>query len=144
MSLVLKNSRSSQFPPGGWNFTNEKTGMKFNGWEGDQFYIARKVIEHRKANPKIHVAGSEGDINSVVQEIFEQKSKSHPWLFVGFADQHPAQAYPSAQSSPSQTANTDQACECGCKEVVLTYCPTCSGRRVTSSKCKSCGKDRRL
>lgn len=144
MSLRLKNSTSSQFPPDGYPFVDAKTGMKFNGWEGNPQSQAVRIAAHRAANPRHYPDGAGQDVNGIIQELFEQKSKKMPWLFVGFPDQHPAQPYPSAQSSPSQVANTDQACECGCKEVVLTYCPTCSGRRVTSSKCKSCGKDRRL
>ena len=143
MSLFLKNGNSSQFPPGnGWGFTDPKTKMVFNGWEGDWNYVARKVIEHRKANPAFYPDGEGQDLNAVVQEIFKQKHSKMPWLFRGEPDKDVA--YSSKSTSPSQVANSDSACVCGSKEVILTYCPTCAGRRVTSKKCASCGKERKL
>ncbi len=137
--LVLKNSQQSQFPPfGGWSFVDGKTGQRFNGWEGDQFAIARKVIEHRKANPKIYEPGTEGDVNSVVQQIFQQKHAQAPWLFRGNPDQGPG-AYPS-QPAARETIVKGAACSCGCTEFIAEYCKTCSGARIVGRKCKSCGK----
>ncbi len=139
--LVLKNSQQSQFPPfGGWSFVDGKTGQRFNGWEGDQFAIARKVIEHRKANPKIYEPGTEGDVNSVVQQIFQQKHAQAPWLFRGEPDQGSG-AYPSATQTQEQTIRGER-CTCGSVEYEPVYCKTCSGKRIVGTKCKSCGKSK--
>jgi hypothetical protein len=141
MNYVLKSSSSSQFPPnGGWGFIDPRTGMRFNGWEGDQFAIARKVIEHRRANPKVWPQDEVGDQNSVVQEIFKQKHATTPWLFRGEPDQNSG-AYPSATQTQEQTI-LGEKCTCGSVEYEPVYCKTCSGKRIVGTKCKSCGRSK--
>lgn len=138
--LTLKNSSSSQFPPGGYPFIDPKTGMKFNGWEGSPQMIAVKVAEHRRGNPTFYPDGAGQDTNGIIQEIFAQKMKSMPWLFVGQPDQGP-QPYPSEPASQAVTILGDK-CGCGSTEYEPIYCPTCSGKRITGYKCKSCGRQK--
>ncbi len=138
MSLILKNSTSSQFPPGGYPFTDPKTGRKFNGWEGTPQMIAVKVAEHRRANPSLYPDGAGQDINGIIQEIFAQKFKVMPWLFRGQPDQGPG-AYPSQPATEPVTIRGEK-CSCGATEFTPEYCKTCSGSRVVGMKCKSCGK----
>ena len=140
MSLRLKNASASQFPPGGWPFTDPKTGRKFNGWEGTPQMIAVKVVEHRRANPSLYPDGAGQDVNAIIQEIFAQKVKAMPWLFTGFPDQGPG-AYPS-QPAPASVSIRGEKCSCGATEFKPVYCPTCSGRRIIGYTCASCGKSK--
>lgn len=137
MSLRLKNATASQFPRDGWPFEDPITKRKFNGWEGSPKMIAEKVAEHRRGNPKLYPNGAGQNINEIVQEIFAQKVKVMPWLFQGYEDKLPV--YPSQQPAKPVTIKGDK-CSCGATEFEAIYCPTCSGRRVTGYKCKSCGK----
>ncbi len=137
MSLKLKNASASQFPPEGWPFTDPKTGMRFNGWEGTPQMIAVKIQAHRAANPKFYPDGAGQDANAIIQEIFMQKVQRMPWLFSGYPDKDPS--YPS-QPVARETIVKGAACSCGCTEFIAEYCKTCSGARIVGRKCKSCGK----
>lgn len=136
MSLQLKNATASQFPQGGWGFTDPKTNRKFNGWEGTPQMIAVKVAEHRRANPSIYPNGEGQDLNGIIQQIYEQKMKTAPWLFVGQPDKDPAQP----QTQAATVTIVGQKCSCGATEFKPVYCATCSGRRITGYTCASCGK----
>jgi len=140
--LILKNSTASQFPGnGGWGFKCPKTGMQFNGWEGNWEHIARKVIKFREDNPKTFASSEIGDLNSVVQEIFKQKHSTMPWLFRGEPDQGPG-AYPSQPAAQQPMIVKGEKCACGSTEFEAIYCPTCSGRKITGYKCRSCGRSK--
>ncbi len=139
MSLRLKNSTSSQFPPDGYPFVDAKTGMKFNGWEGNPQSQAVRIAAHRAANPRHYPDGAGQDVNGIIQELFEQKAKKMPWIFVGFADQHPAQPYP---NNTATVIVNGEKCSCGNTQFTPIYCATCSGKRITGYKCASCGKQK--
>jgi hypothetical protein len=135
MSLQLKNATASQFPPSGWPFSDPKTGMKFNGWEGTPQMQAVKIAAHRRANPKFYPDGAGQDSNAIIQELYQQKFSSAPWLFVGQPDKDPAQG-----QSQGATIIIGEKCSCGSTEWIPEYCKTCSGRRVIGRKCASCGR----
>ena len=143
MTLSLKNPKSSQFPPSGWNFSDPKTGMSFNGYQGSPEMIAVKVAEHRRANPKFYPGNEGQNVQNIVQEIYAAKHAKMPWLFRGEPDLNTAAAYPS-QPDNAPVAKTSAACSCGATEVKPVYCPTCSGKRVTGYTCIGCGKSRQL
>lgn len=139
MSLTLKNATASQFPAGGWPFEDPLTKRKFNGWEGSPQMIAVKVAEHRRGNPTFYPDGKGQDVGGIIQEIFAQKVKVAPWLFTGHPDRDVA--YPS-QPKGSPVTIRGEKCSCGATEFEPVYCPTCSGRRITGYKCRSCGKSK--
>ncbi len=137
MILQLKNPNSA-FPHNGWPFVDERTGFKCNGWEGTPQMHAPKIIKNRRDNPQ-HYSTSEGqwfDVNSVVQEIYAQKHKTHPHLFKGFADAIPVATQ--IQSKPIIAPTV--MCSCGSNDFEPEFCKTCGGRRITGYKCKKCGK----
>ena len=137
MSLQLKNPNAG-FPPGGFPFQDPKTGMIFNGYEGNAEMIAVKVSAHRQANQKLYPEGG-GDVGGIVQEIFSQKNAQMPWLFSGGPDD-PGMP-PTAQVSAS-AGGPGGSCVCGATETDPIYCPTCGGQRITGYKCRACGAER--
>ncbi len=139
MSLVLKNATASQFPPQGWPFTDPRTGMKFNGWEGSPPMQAVKIAAHRRANPHKWPDGEGQDTNGIVQELYAQKFASMPWLFVGQPDKDPT--YRPNREATSVTISGEK-CSCGATEFKPVYCKTCSGKRITGYTCASCGKEK--
>ena len=136
MSLQLKNP-NDQFPPGGFGFTDPKTGLRFNGYEGTVEMTANKVADHRRANPNLYDA-RQISIEGIKQEILAQKYAEMPWLFVGYKGHAPTM--PSVRATPEMPDLG--RCICGCSEIEPIYCSVCSGRRITGFKCKACGKTR--
>ncbi len=137
MSLKLKNASASQFPENGWPFTDPRTGMKFPGWEGSPDMQSVKIAAHRAANPKLWPNGEGQDRGGIIQELFAQKVRTHPYLFVGYPDKDPSYR---SQPEARETIVKGSACSCGCTEFIAEYCRTCSGNRIVGRKCKSCGK----
>ena len=137
MSLQLKRP-SDQFPPGGFGFKDARTGMMFNGYEGTPAMTAVKVIAHREANPSLYPR-SEGhwfSVDGIVQEIFEQKYATMPWLFIGGPDD------PGLPTPQPRSLTAKGVCVCGATETEPVYCKTCGGQKVVNYKCKACGQER--
>jgi len=128
MKLVMRRP-TELYPAGqGFSFIEPKTKKEFNGLHGSPNETARKVVEHRRANPHIFSEASEFDVESVVQEIFAQKFATMPELFIGFGD-------------PTETGMSNK-CKCGANDWEEIYCPTCAGKRVVGHKCRKCGKEK--
>lgn len=139
MNLLRLKSPNGSFPPGGYEFTDPRTGMRFNGMEATLPQQELKIIQHRIANPKIYNPSDTNffDRQEVRQEIFRQMHAKHPGLFVGY-DGEIVRVQKFA-IEPQPTA----ACSCGSTEFETQYCPTCSGRKITGYKCTKCGKTRK-
>lgn len=141
MSLLqLKNANATQFPSGGgWGFIDPKTGFKCVGYEGTPQMHAAKIISHRRANPKFYPPGEAHwfDPNSVIQEIYQQKFKTHPHLFKGYGNAPVANTQRAAVVQISPTV----LCSCGSNDFTPIRCLTCGGHRITGYKCAKCGKE---
>ena len=140
MTLLQPKQSNGGFPQGGWPYVDPKTGFKCNGWEGTPQMHAVKIIAHRRANPNFYPP-SEGqwfDPASVVQEIYQQKVKTHPHLFKGYSDNAPQM---NAQPTPKTMVSPTIVCACGSNEFEPQYCKTCGGNRINGYKCSKCGKD---
>lgn len=128
MKLVLRRPTELYPPGGGFGFVEPRTGLRFDGLHGSPHETARKIIEHRRANPHVFPVGEATlfDTESVVQEIFQQKFQAMPELFIGHG---------------GAAANPDSGkCTCGANSWEPTYCPTCGGKRINGYRCKACGK----
>lgn len=140
MSLLQPKQSNGGFPQGGWPWVDPKTGFKLNGWEGTPQMHAVKIIAHRRANPN-HYPPSEShwfDPAAVVQEIYQQKVKTHPHLFKGYSDTPPiVERKPQTQLMVSPTI----ICACGSNEYEAIKCMTCGGHRIKGYRCKKCGKE---
>lgn len=137
MTLRLKNP-NAQFPPGGWPFKDERTGFKVGEYEGTPEMQAEKVIKNRRANPHLYPA-AEGhwfSRDAVVQEIYRNKFKTHAYLFAGRPDKTASSVLSPPRKQIEQAASI---CACGANYFEPVYCPTCSGKRIKSYKCRKCG-----
>lgn len=149
MSLRLK-CPTCQFPPaskgdkGGFGFTDPRTGRVWTGYEGTPEMHARNIIVHRRGNPHIYDPNEAHwfDPFYVVQEVYQQKFKTSPWLFVGQPDQEPIVTQRAASSPMPEIPSNMGPCSCGATKVNPIYCPTCGGNKVTGYKCAGCGKTR--
>lgn len=140
MIYQLKKPQVNQFPHGGWPFRDERTGFTCKPHEGTPAMHAVKIIAHRRANPQ-HYPRNESkwfDQASVIQEVYAQKAKTHPQLFIGFPD---AVIVPRAEIVINPGRGPQSECSCGAKTFEPIYCKTCAGKRVTGYKCKNCGKE---
>ena len=137
MLLALKLP-NGDFPPGGFPFVDPRTQRVWNGYEGTADMHAASIIIHRRANPNIYPP-SEGhwfDKQSVIQEIFQQKFKTHPYIFRG-------QPEPNQAVKLIQPKGVMGVCpQCQGTRFETQYCPTCSGKRITGYKCLDCGATR--
>ncbi len=130
MKLVLKRP-TEMYPAGqGFGFVEPKTGMRFNGLHSNPQGTALKIIDHRRANPKLFTDASDFDVENTVQQIYQQKLQTMPELFIGFGGE-PTQMFPDASK-----------CNCGGKESTPVYCKSCGGHRIVAYKCSSCGLER--
>jgi hypothetical protein len=132
MIYSLKNP-SSQFPPGGWSFSDPRTGFQCKPMEGNVAMQSQKIIQNRRANPHLYHPG-EGhwfDPAYVIQEIYAQKAKTHPELFKGHDDLKAGTMNPIDKNV--------SICSCG-GILKNEYCQSCGGARILGRKCEKCGK----
>lgn len=140
MNLQLKQP-NGPFPAGGWPFSDKRTNRAFNGMDYTLDMLVMAVIDHRKRNPNLYPPEQPEPFNRdlVMQEILRQKQTTNPELFVGFVGN-------GTNGVPVNVAVSIGApkfpCTCGKNDWEPTFCPTCSGRRVTGYTCKACGQRR--
>lgn len=137
MTLRLRRP-TAQFPAGGWQFKCPFTGYATEPYQGGPEWHAAKIIAVRKANP--HIIPGEPqwlDVASVVQEIYREKAKTAPQLFVD-SNQPVAPRHPTIVAAQSKSK-----CACGATETTVEYCKSCGGRKVIGFKCVACGVIRR-
>lgn len=135
--LRLKNPNGG-YPPGGWAFHDNRTGLNFDGMSATLEQQELKIIQHRRANPRVYPQ-SEGnwfERQSVRQEIFQQLHAKSPGLFVGFERQAITKTKFVIGSQPTTK------CTCGESEATPVYCATCGGQKISGWKCVKCGKQR--
>ncbi len=130
---LIPRTPTAPFPAGGgFGFTDPRTLMPFDGMMGNAETTAQAIIKHRRGNPNKYDPTEAGlfDLDSVVQEIYAQKQKTHPHLFIGGPEL--------AAGVPPQAASV---CTCGSTEFEPIYCATCgSGKSVVvGQRCKKCG-----
>lgn len=136
MNLRLKNP-NAQFPPLGWPFKDERTGYTISGYDGTPEMQAERVIKNRRANPHLYPTAETKwfDRASVVQEVYRQKFKTHPYLFAGQPDKTP-----NTTLSKPKIEQAASICTCGANDWEAIYCPTCSGKKIKGYKCRACSK----
>ena len=69
----MKLSRTNgPMPPGGYPFTDPRTGLRFHGMEGQFETQVRKIIEHRLANPAVYYGYSREYFAPVAEELLRR------------------------------------------------------------------------
>jgi len=135
MSYKLK-SRTGAFPPAGFPFTDPKTGMKFT--DGDFNDVVRRIIAHRRANPRLYPAEKFEFLNfdSVSAELdsftCSRLGNSPNWCESG----EPLTLEPAPGSPIIDLPNP--CYKCGNLTGYEIICPTCAGRKVFGYICASC------
>lgn len=133
MSFKLK-SRTQEFPPSGFMFTDSKTGMKFS--EGDFKDVVSQIIKHRQANPRIYPPSeiASFDFASVANELDAttcSRLNDNP-RFCESGEPIPV------STDGMELMLMSRACVCGSKMGYQALCASCSGRRVLHYICSEC------
>jgi hypothetical protein len=129
---LLPQWMGSLFPPGGWPYQDERTGMKFDSMAGGLDDRVLQVRQHRRANPNQYPNPADYDSGLIRQQIIDYACERRPELCGG--DEIPKAANPAAVR---QSADCPK---CGSpSNATPTYCSSCSGNRVKFWTC-SCGE----
>ncbi len=125
------------FPQGGWIFTDPRTGYTLK--DGDRRSVARQMIAHRLANPKIYSSedGKWLDFDSVLLELGEQTCNRIGNNYK-FCKQVDAKAY-TPQNVSEGLVVMPSPCRCGETLGKEKYCATCGGKKVVGYICSKCG-----
>ena len=131
MSLIR---RTGPFPPGGYPFTDPRTGMKFNGAEATFDQQVNKIIQHRLINPKVYPPDDTQWITVpyVAAELDKfqcDRLGNDPRFCTG----------PAATVQYFKLAG--KFCDSCGGTLAEVLCPTCGGRKVTGWKCQICQKE---
>ncbi len=125
-----------EWPPGGYPFTDPKTGQKFDGMSADLKSQCLNVITHRFANPKKYPPTNVNafDFDHVLREISEYQCLrlgNNPRFC--FDTEHPTR-----RTKEVQTVDGVPVCP-SCGKMMIPYrCPTCSGTRIRGWQCQGC------
>lgn len=133
--MFKMKSRTGEFPVGGWQFTDPKTGMKFS--EGDFKDVVSQIIKHRQANRRVYPPEElvSFDFASVSNELdaFTCSRLKNNDRFCESGEPIPIDLsglLVIEMSAPCQ--------KCSCKLGYEIICKSCSGRRRTGFYCKDC------
>jgi hypothetical protein len=135
-SIIHKNGPA---PPGGWPFTDPRTGQVFPGMNYSYQDLMYAIANHRRANPRIYPAHEpqylDTDFISSEYDAWRCKSLGYDGSFCKDL---------SAQPSPIPTAveiqQSGSSCpKCGETTATPKFCPTCSGHRLLGWICSKCG-----
>lgn len=137
--MPLKN-RNGTIVPGGYPFTDPRTGYSFDAFTGGTFAgSVRQIIKHRLANPKIYDPvkdASSLSVDGVSKQLSDytcaRLGNSDEWCVDGV--KIPAKVY--------QPPTYGKACKfCGSTDFVPVYCSSCGGNKLRGFKCAKCGKE---
>ena len=128
-------SRTGSFPPGGYQFTDLRTGLKFE--HGDFRDVVGQIISHRMANPRIYPKNEPTwfDFASVSNEVDEatctRLNNSPKWCETG-------EKLPINTDGLELMLMPNKCAGCGCSHGYQYLCPSCSGRKVLYYICDDC------
>ena len=138
MSIWRIIHKEGPAPPGGWYFTDPRTGLVFNGMNFDYTGLMYAISQHRKANPRVYSPNEpqylDVDYISAEYDAWLCKSLGHnPAFCKDMSPQGSLEHTNAAQESGS-------ACpKCGETQASPKYCPTCAGQRLIGWICSKCG-----
>ena len=128
--------QGSRFPPGGYPFHDNRTGMNFDAMQGGIEDRVSQVIKHRIANPNLYPTS-------------EPKFLDRAWVRLEIEDQicsnRPSICGNTTAYAPPPPINqiefpTTPCPRCGVTNWKANLCPTCGRAKVTSYSCIGCGK----
>lgn len=141
MGVRLKNP-NGPFPPGGYSFSDPHTGMFFDGEGVDLHSQSLRVVEHRKANPKIYNPDKPEhfELARIQDEILIQVCARQPSWCID--DSFPDRPYPYTEPPAKKEVVRIQGrkcIRCGSGDFEPVRCKTCGGSRISGYRCLSCG-----
>lgn len=127
--------RTGAMLPGGYPYTDPKTGMKFDGFDaggfGDQVL---RIIRHRMANKARYPATEPQFLD---EAFVANQVDEYQCLRLGNDPRYCQDESQPGINLPAVTA--DSKCQCG-GALLPRYCPTCKGQRIIGYICGVCGK----
>lgn len=134
MSFKLR-SRTGAFPPGGFQFKDPRTGLKFE--HGDFKDVVSQIIKHRQANPRIYPKDfpESFDFNTVSNILdsytCDRLKNSPKWCISGEPE-------PVDVSGLELMLLPSPCYKCHCNQGYEIICKSCAGRRRTGFYCRDC------
>lgn len=133
--------------PGGIPYRDERVPQKhFPGMEvSTEDQQLTRIVEWRLGNPNVYPPSEEGGKflnkdwvrDNQLRPYQKNRLGDNPAFFSGGKGAH-------FVVMEVRTSAPSRACECGATGASPVYCKTCSGARIISWKCNSCGKERGL
>lgn len=138
MSIWRITHRDGPAPPGGWPFTDPRTGMVFNGMNYDYVGLMHAIANHRKSNPRVYPTSDPQylDVDFISSEYDAWRCRLLGYNPMFCRDLAPTGSL-EQKAAPQQSGS---ACpKCGETEASPKYCATCSGQRLLGWTCSKCG-----
>lgn len=135
------------WPAGGYPYTDQRTGQRFDGMSADLLLQARNVIKHRMGNPRFYPQSEPQHFQlvAVMQEITDAICKQNPAACCDseHVTSRPTPIVRNASPAAVVTLPSTSSCpKCGSTTAEPLYCRTCSGKRLLGYKCATCGTER--
>lgn len=127
--------RDGPLPPGGFHFTDPRTGFRFPPMDGGFDEQVSRIIRHRRANPRLYPPEQTSFLNpvSVANEL-----DLYQCLRLGnnpkFCTDGAIPVKPDRLTRPS-----NRLCPRCNTAMIEVLCPTCGSPRTIAHKCPSCG-----
>lgn len=124
--------QGSRFCPGGYPYTDYKTGRVFDAMAGGLDDRVRQVQDHRRANASLYSA-SDLDAGVVRQQIIDFMCNRRPSLCGG------TDSATMPNPNPAILLPTANCPSCGALDAKPEMCASCGGSRVKYWTCNVCG-----
>ena len=132
---LLPQWQGSAWPPGGFPFTDPRTGMKFDAMSGNIDHKVQQVQQHRRANPSVYPNGEGMNPDAIRQEIVDFMCAKNISLCME------GSVAPTVRpGNPAAIVQTVNCPSCGKLDATPNFCVTCGGNKVRSWSC-SCGTE---
>src|SRR6478735_2013758 len=130
MSLMLLPIwTKGSFPPGGFPYTDKRTGHVFDATAGNLDMRVNDVRKHRLANTHIYTDATDFDRDAIRQEIVDFMCAKNPSLC---SDVDLSLAPPKAPEAPTPP---HPCVQCGSLNLKPEICQSCGGSRAKSWEC---------
>jgi predicted RNA-binding Zn-ribbon protein involved in translation (DUF1610 family) len=133
MRLLSKYREGNPWLPGGYPFTDPRTGLKFDAMSADLKMQAQNVIKHRRGNPHVYHPDEPKylDLDWVMLEIEDALCTEAP--------QYCGDDNVSKPDPTIQVETPDKDCpKCGKRNWLPLWCQSCGRPKILNYKCAEC------
>jgi hypothetical protein len=130
---LLPEWQGTRFCPGGYPFTDGRTGYVFDAMAGGLNDRVADVMKHRRANPNLYPPTEPKylDRDWIRLEIIDFMCAKRPELCGDLP-------LPKPQKLNVIELPTTECQKCGATNWKPIFCPTCGGNRITGFECQNC------